>query len=403
MITIETNILKNLNIAQSIDNKAVDIYDKQRSNLFTWRGQFSPQLVENLIQSYGKNDDVLFDPFVGSGTLLLEAALLNLEAYGTELNPAAYGLASIYELTQIDSLLREESIVPIDELISSNINNSLNAKFDVSQYSDSVKTSLISALKKTNNASGKIILNALIIGLDFDQKKLDNKILISSWENLKSIIRELPYSNKKIKVQLGDARYTNLPDNYVNLIITSPPYINVFNYHQNYRKSVEAIGYNILEVAKSEIGSNRKFRGNRFLTVIQYSLDIYLVFKELKRICKPNAKVIFIVGRESSVRKTSFSNAKLLTQVANLVGFNLQGEQPRVFKNKFGKNIYEEILRFSIDNNIEIKPIEKAREIATNHLTQSLKNAPEESLSDLKDAIQKAKTVEPSNLYKSSI
>ena len=47
----------------------------------------------------------------------------------------------------------------------------------------------------------------------------------------------------------------------------------MFNYHQKYRRSVEALDCNILAIARSEIGSNRQNRGNRFLTVIQYCLD----------------------------------------------------------------------------------------------------------------------------------
>lgn len=396
---VENEILKNLDLRQSLNNKDVDIYDKQRSNLFTWRGQFSPQLIETLIESYGKNGDILFDPFLGSGTVLFEAALLNLEAYGTELNPAAYGFAKVYELTQIDFILREESISDIDNLIETYLRNNSQIINNEKLFSDSIKNTLINSLKIQENINSEIILNALIIGLDFDQKKLDYKKLNLAWESLKSIVRDLPFSNKKIKAELGDARKTNMSNNSVDLVITSPPYINVFNYHQNYRKSVESIGYNVLEVAKSEIGSNRKFRGNRYLTVIQYALDIYLVFKELKRICKPNSKIIFIVGRESCVRKTPFSNAKLLTEVASLLGFNLKGEQPRVFKNKFGQDIFEEILRFSNENHSEILPIENAREIAIKHLKKSFQTAPEECLQDLNDAIEKSQKVEPSNFY----
>lgn len=400
---VENEILKNLDLRQSLDNKDVDIYNKQRSNLFTWRGQFSPQLIEILIESYGKSGDILFDPFLGSGTVLLEAALLNIEAYGTELNPAAYGFAKIYELTQIDLILREESISDIDNLISTYSKNNPQVINNEGLFSDSIKITLINNLKNQNNVNSKTILNALIIGLDFDQKKLNYKKLNLAWESLKSIIRDLPYSTKKIKAQLGDARKTNMPNNSIDLVITSPPYINVFNYHQNYRKSVESIGYNVLEVAKSEIGSNRKFRGNRYLTVIQYALDIYLVFKELKRVCKPNSKIIFIVGRESYVRKTPFSNAKLLTEVANLLGFELKGEQSRAFKNKFGQEIFEEILRFSNENNFEISPIENAREIAINHLKKSFNIAPEECLQDLNDAIEKSQKVEPSSFYISNL
>jgi hypothetical protein len=37
---------------------------------------------------------------------------------------------------------------------------------------------------------------------------------------------------------------------------------------------MEVLGFDILKVAASEIGSNRRNRGNRFITVIQYALDM---------------------------------------------------------------------------------------------------------------------------------
>ncbi len=61
-----------------------------------------------------------------------------------------------------------------------------------------------------------------------------------------------------------------MQENQIDFVITSPPYINVFNYHQNYRQSAEILGWDLLKIAKSEIGSNRANRGNRFYTIIQF-------------------------------------------------------------------------------------------------------------------------------------
>jgi len=396
IIEIEKIVKKDFN--EDLKKEMVDISDKKRSNLFTWRGQFSPQLIEALIENYASEDDVLYDPFCGSGTLLIEAASKNYTVFGTELNPAAFGLASIYKLIQADNI--NASIEYVENIIKDYFPTGNLFKNTKSKELDDLKTELVSALSKTKDLNIKIILNALIIGLDFEQKILTKVKLQSAWENLKTTIQNLPDSDKDINLFLGDARESNINNDSIDFVITSPPYINVFNYHQNYRKSVEATGFNVLEVARSEIGSNRKFRSNRFLTVIQYALDIYQVFIDLKRICKPDAKIIFIVGRESSVRKTSFSNAKLLTEVAKEVGFKLVGEQPRMFKNKFGQDIYEEILRFKIDNNREISDITVIKEIALNHLSKALEYAPEESISDLNDAISKGCNIEPSVIYK---
>jgi hypothetical protein len=64
------------------------------------------------------------------------------------------------------------------------------------------------------------------------------------------------------------------------------------------------------------------------------------------RISKPNARVILVVGRESNILSNAFSNSELIYQIASSV-FNLPLvlKQQRVFKNKYGQMIYEDILR----------------------------------------------------------
>ena len=130
-------------------------------------------------------------------------------------------------------------------------------------------------------------------------------------------------------------------------------------------------------------------------------MDISHVIYQLRRVCKPNSKIIFIVGRKSNVRKTSFRNAKLLKEVFKSQGFILEGSQERVFKNKFGKSIYEEILRFScgksLVDNLE-QGIDKARKISVKFLKENLKSCSDEVRSDISNAIENSNKVECSKL-----
>ncbi len=71
----------------------LNISKKYRSNPLRWKGQFSPQMIQVLLSKYSNPNCVIFDPFVGSGTVLYEAGLLGLAACGTEINPAAAMLA----------------------------------------------------------------------------------------------------------------------------------------------------------------------------------------------------------------------------------------------------------------------------------------------------------------------
>ena len=61
IIEIEKTVEKDLSV--DLNKEIADIVGKKRSNLFTWRSQFSPQLIEALIKNYASKGDVLFKFF----------------------------------------------------------------------------------------------------------------------------------------------------------------------------------------------------------------------------------------------------------------------------------------------------------------------------------------------------
>lgn len=81
---------------ESLPQGALNIDKRVRTNPFSWTGQFSPQLVEALLEIYAPDSGVVLDPFVGSGTLLAETARIHLAARGYDVNPAAVTLAQVY-------------------------------------------------------------------------------------------------------------------------------------------------------------------------------------------------------------------------------------------------------------------------------------------------------------------
>src|SRR6266571_5254246 len=85
----------------TIAQELLNIDNKQRSNLFPWNGQFSPQLIEVLLRTYAPKKGLVLDPFAGSGTVLCEAGSLGLPAAGAEINPAACKMAQIYCLMNL--------------------------------------------------------------------------------------------------------------------------------------------------------------------------------------------------------------------------------------------------------------------------------------------------------------
>ena len=53
-----------------------------------------PQIPRRLLDRYGRSTKVLFDPYCGTGTSLVEANLKNITAIGTDLNPLARLIAA---------------------------------------------------------------------------------------------------------------------------------------------------------------------------------------------------------------------------------------------------------------------------------------------------------------------
>ncbi len=91
----------------------LNIENKKRSNIFSWRGQFSPQLIESLLFSYCPKNAKILDPFAGSGTVLYESACLGLQSLGCEINPAAWILSKTYQLTNLQPTNRAELILSL--------------------------------------------------------------------------------------------------------------------------------------------------------------------------------------------------------------------------------------------------------------------------------------------------
>lgn len=391
---------------QEISQELLDIQDKQRSNPLPWKGQFSPQLIETLIKKYAGNNSIIFDPFLGSGTVLCEAARFGLEAHATEINPAALILASSYKFINIPQRQRNIYTSNFIEQIRSKIPDDTmplfqNISVQKDLTSNYIKEELVQLALNSEESFIKLLHEILVILLDFGNTELTSLKVFNVANTISVFVNKLPYSTKNINAYNYDSRNTPLEEAKVNLVITSPPYINVFNYHQQYRASSEALKWNLLEVAKSEFGSNRKHRNNRFLTVIQYCLDMAATFKELLRICSFDSRIIFIVGKESNVRGTSFYNGELVTEIAHQVfGLDLHIRQERKFLNRYGQIIKEDILHFQKrEEKYYNLNLETARAVAVKSLEAAYIQANDDIKTDIRDAIAKSEKVQPSPYY----
>ncbi|MDJ1170770.1 DNA methyltransferase [Roseofilum sp. BLCC_M154] len=353
---------------QPIPQEKLDILSKTRSNPFTWRGQFSPQLIEVILNAYCLPNSMILDPFAGSGTVLLESTRFHGQAYGFDVNPAAYILSKIYELINLEN--RTNLIKRIRYIIDREFTFRIFEHHEIENLE-----SKLTEIRSELDPEILKIFDALVILLDVANHKVTHELIQSKFNYLVDVIEKLPYSDRPINVGLSDARSLPIPDKSIDFVITSPPYINVFNYHQNYRKSTELLGWDLLKIAKSEIGSNRANRRNRFYTVVQYCLDMADTLREISRVTQSQARIVFIVGHQSNVLGIPFYNADIIEKIAvRSKLFHKCLRQKREFKNKFGKLIREDIINFyNLNSNLSQPTLEEiAREVADEILNRNL-------------------------------
>ena len=379
-------------VQASDDQSLLDIDQKTRTSVLPWRGQFSPQLVEYFIRKNAPHAGVILDPFSGSGTVLYEAAALGHQAIARDINPAAIALA---KASSICAVQKPERAAILDEVEA--FANDL--KRHASQQDSDLSVNFAAELfqGKLSEFTSPDVVQAFLMSAFGDNTELKLKAISRAVNTTQRLVLGAPETDQRLSVDVGDARDLGLDSDSVDYLITSPPYINVFNYHQNYRPIIQALGHTPLSAARAEIGANRKFRMNRFITVAQYCIDIALFFGEASQILRDGCAMTIVMGRESNVRGVSFKNGALVAAIASDgLGGEISSWNERSFLNRFGATIYEDVLTI-IPQKATPDVVESVgRSVGTEALKAAISYAPEDRQHDIENAIIASHTVEPS-------
>ncbi|MBM4035484.1 MAG: site-specific DNA-methyltransferase [Planctomycetes bacterium] len=391
----------------TIPQERLDLVNRYRTSLFPWRGQFSPELVELLLSEFATSEGTVADPFAGSGTTLFEAARKGLPCFGSEINPAAVVMCRTVHFVNMPEAQRRAWIRASRAVIEKHLpvhyagglfgsmphgNRGIENSFKA-MLADAARDPLIR----------DIIANTIMRFMDVSGSR-DTGTFLACLGSHSEIVLGLPYSPNPCRVSHCDARSLPLEPASVGLVITSPPYINVFNYHQNYRPAMEIMGWDLLEVARSEFGSNRKNRGNRFLTVAEYAVDMLQALWEMRRVLCDKGRIIVVVGRESTVRGVSFRNGRIIAALASgAAGLGLGLRQERKFKTRFGETIYEDILHLVPSTERTPSRLHDfARCLAQSVLEEALPSVDGDVRRDLLVAIEEAPLAQASPIFKAS-
>ena len=349
---------------------------------FKYPCKFIPEIPRWSLKKYYKagKDGIVLDPFSGSGTTLLESSLIGVKSLGAEIDEIAKLITKVKS-----TKLSDEEISDIEVKVSSVIKKLESGDYDKGKvilpeinnlehwFREDILTDLgflyfsilqitnesernfllvcmASIIKRVSNAddispkpyvSNNIIKNPPPVGQSF------NDVVNRYLQDVKEL------SNKElatIHIE-GDATNIHANDCTIDLAITSPPYINAFDYVRTLRlenlwlqmateeelrekkklylgtESIkvrdERENLNILDessLLKEYYDSIVVLDEKRALILKRFFEDMKKNLEEVYRVLKNNGHYVIVIGN-SSIRKVDVESWKILKDLAVKVGF----------------------------------------------------------------------------------
>lgn len=347
--------------------------------MFKYPCKFIPEIPRWGINAFlPQKKGVIFDPFSGSGTTLLEANINGIDAYGTEIDDIAKLIikvkTTVLDLEQIEFL--EQSYLEIINTISRDdaevlrpeidnlehwfSENTINELGRMKVYIDHIenddirdffKLCMVSIIKRVSNAddtSPKPYVSNKIIKVPPTVEKEFSTV----FHRYKQMMLELLNVDKMGNTNIiqGDALEFSMPFG-IDLAITSPPYINAFDYGRTMRlenlwmgtlteaelrqKKSQYVGtekidskmekgdFSILEKSNLLKGYYEQIveqDEKRALIVKKFFEDIEKNLHCIYRQINTGGKYMIVIGN-SAIRKVNVESWKVIEEIANKMGF----------------------------------------------------------------------------------
>ena len=233
--------------------------------------KFIPQIPRFCLDSYSKEGDDVLDPFMGSGTTLLESYMMGRNSYGVDIHPLARLIAKV-KVTPVDpSHLRSHAESLFSKIRADDHDNDewvpeipnrdhwfrpavLSDLATIKKhiwrmrkgdYQDFFKICFSSIIRKMSNSDA----DSLIPEVTSFRKKLDrqgktsfdsmarfentvrNKLIDAEelWRISKEVEEDY-WSPPSVNIIGNDARDIDMDDSEIDLAITSPPYASAVHY-----------------------------------------------------------------------------------------------------------------------------------------------------------------------------
>jgi hypothetical protein len=341
----------------------------------------APELALSSLAELPKGKLVL-DPMAGSGTVLNQAVRLGHRAIGFDMDPLAVLMSRVWT----SKVEREIFEAELDRVLEMSLKVDLRRQrlpwHDAEtkafiQYWFAAEqrlalTRLAIAIYERSHAASKSVMlavDALRIALsrivitkeqcaslarDTSHSRPHRVSLESTYDVMAGFVRSARQVLQRVSeqpmrarssVSLGDARRTRLRNGSVDLLMTSPPYLNAIDYMRGHRMSLVWLGYSLQslrEIRAETVGAERRkdcvdaaaldvaaamcdiksLPSRRQAMVFRYAQDLLLMLREAKRVLKVSGTATYVVGN-SCLKGVFINNAKGVARAGELAGMGV--------------------------------------------------------------------------------
>ncbi|CCV03311.1 putative RNA methylase [Mesorhizobium metallidurans STM 2683] len=291
----------------------------------------------------------VLDPFVGSGTTLVECQRRGVRSIGIDLNPIAClisrvktrpvpanlgdALQDVIRRADKDKAVAIPSIPNLLHWFSEPVAGALaqlvhSISDSPKQYSDVLKLALSSVLVRVSNQESDTRYAAVSKNVSPDAvyeafrsacQKLNNALINRDYELPQSTVLE----RDTLAVEPSDM------SEKIGAVITSPPYPNAYEYWLYHKYRMWWLGYDPLWVKDREIGARAHFFKVKRHTASHFVEQMQRTFSLIDRVLSPNGYACFVVGR-SKIHGEIVDNAQIVENAARSFGFKTEYRTERI-------------------------------------------------------------------------
>ena len=337
--------------------------------------RMAPSIAWDSLRNCSQKPLKVLDPMTGSGTTAVIAKSLGHTFVGFDTDPLAVLIANAWcsEIDRdkllrkagevLDKAIKRCSHVPLREAYPQHADDETRAfvRYWFDSYNRRQLTALSEIISRLHDPDLKTILwcafSRLIItknvgvslAMDISHSrphrvydKAPAKPFDKFLASIEIILKRLPFSENKrssldTSIRLGDARRLPLQNRSVDIVITSPPYLNAIDYLRGHKLSLIWNGYtlkDLRQIRSTNVGAENSIMQNpynddvtqilakmgaieklppRIVGVLKkYVNDMDSVLGEISRVLNIRGQAVLVVG-DSTIKGTFIQNSKAVT------------------------------------------------------------------------------------------